>query len=214
MESRLARLEFGSFLVYPSTAPSDATRQFKRTILDIKGDRYDRRVQMRMPEYAAKRLAEELLGSPLERFFRASILVPLPRSGLRQKDSLWPAQRICEELVRYKLAERFVAAIERKIPVRKSAGSSDRPSPREHYDSLEMLLAPPTAKAIVLVDDVITRGATALGAAWRILEGMPEVDVKVFAIARTVPAEQATRLVDIQVGTIELKGTNWITRTP
>jgi hypothetical protein len=214
VESRPTKLSFGSFLVYPSTAPTDESRKFKQTVLDIKGDRYDRRVGMRMPEYAAKRLAEELPGSPLEGFFQGSLLIPLPRSGLTQKHSLWPAQRICEELVRHGLASRFEAVIERRKPVRKSAGSADRLSPQEHFESLELLLPPPNARCIVLVDDVITRGSTALGAAWRLLERLPEVEIKAFAVARTVPAEQATRLVDIRVGMIELEGANWLTRSP
>lgn len=214
MERRPSKLRFGSFLVYPSTAPTDETQKFKQTVLDIKGDRYNRRVEMRMPEYAAKRLAEELPNSPLAGFFEAAVLIPLPRSGLRQRDSLWPAQRICEELVRYEIATRFEPALERKIPVRKSAGSTDRPSPQEHYDSIEVLLPPPNDKTVVLIDDVITRGSTALGAAWSLLERIPGADIRVFAMARTVPADAATQLIDIQVGMIEFKGSNWLTRSP
>ena len=214
MERRPSKLRFGSFLVYPSTAPTDETQKFKQTVLDIKGDRYDRRVEMRMPEYAAKRLAEELPSSSLAGFFETAVLIPLPRSGLRQKDSLWPAHRICEELVRYEIATRFETALERKTPVRKSAGSAVRLSPQEHYDSLEVLLPPPSAKTVVLVDDVITRGSTALGATWRLLESLPESDIRVFSMARTVPADDATQLMDIRVGIIELKGENWLTRSP
>ena len=169
---------------------------------------------MRMPEYAAKRLAEELPDSVLSGFFEAAILIPLPRSGLRQKDSLWPAQRICEELVRYGMATRFEPALKRKSPVRKSAGSIDRPSPQEHYASIEVLLPPPNDKTIVLVDDVITRGSTALGATWRLLERLPGADIKVFAMARTVSADAATQLVDIQVGMIEFRWPNWLNRSP
>jgi len=214
VESRPSKLKFGSFLVYPSTAPTDETRKFKQTVIDIKGDRYDRRVSMRMPEYAAKRIAEKLPGSPLEGFFDDALLVPLPRSGLTQKHSLWPAQRICEELVRHEIGSRLEAALERRTPVRKSAGTTDRPSPKDHYDSLGVLLPPPSAKRIVLVDDVITRGSTALGAAWRLLDMLPDAVITTFAIARTVSAEEASQAVDIQVGIIELEGTNWLTRSP
>lgn len=214
MKSRPNRITFGSFLVYPSTAKTDETRKFKQTILRIKLDRYDRTVAMRMPEYAAKRLAEELPGSPLKDFFEGAVLVPIPQSGLRQKHSLWPAQRICEELVRHKIAKRFEPVLERKTPVRKSAGSADRPAPHEHYESFDVLLPLPTASRIILVDDVITRGSTALGASWRLLDIFPELEITVFAMARTVPAEDARQFVDIQVGMVELTKTNWLERRP
>lgn len=213
MESRpLSNLTFGSFLVYPSTTPTGEATRFKRAVLDIKEDRWSSKAGMRWPDYAAKRLKEELSGSLLENYFADSVLVPLPRSSLLQKHALWPGRRICEALVAQGVSREFESLLERQIAVRKSAGSGNRPTPQEHYESLAVLY-PIRADRIILVDDVITRGSTALGAAWRIFEAMPGTEIKVFAIARTLPAEEVNGIVDIQIGTIQLSGES-LHRTP
>ena len=43
-----------------------------------------------------------------------------------------------------------------------------------------------TIKKIVLIDDVITRGATAIGVASRLKEVYPNADIKHFAVVRTI----------------------------
>jgi hypothetical protein len=97
--------------------------------------------------------------------------------------------------------------------VPKSAGAATRPSPLEHFASLGPAL-PVGAGRIILVDDVVTRGSTALGAAWRLLEAMPDVEVALFALARTVPDGAAGGFVDVVRGTIEHGGGNWLERKP
>jgi predicted amidophosphoribosyltransferase len=56
----------------------------------------------------------------------------------------------------------------------------------DHYASFGPAL-PLRAGRIILVDEVVTRGSTALGAAWRLLEAMPDVSIMLLALARTVP---------------------------
>jgi hypothetical protein len=60
----------------------------------------------------------------------------------------------------------------------------------------------------------VTRGSTALGAAWRILEAMPEANVKLFAMARTVSDSEVRGLVDLVAGTVEHHGGNFLVRKP
>ncbi len=199
--------------MYPSPGRSAEHASFKAAVLSIKEDRV-RPEGERWPEYAAKRLVRELAGSPLERFFDGGPwLVPLPRSGLAQKDSLWPAKRISEALVGQGIGARVVCTLERRTAVRKSAGSANRPSPMDHYRSFGPAV-PVRTDRIILVDDVVTRGSTALGAAWRILEAMPEVGVALFAVARTLPDHEVRGAVDLVVGSIEQVSENFLRRTP
>lgn len=168
----------------------------------------------RWPDYAAAWLARELAGSALERFFGGNPwLVPIPGSGILQKDSHWPARRICEALVGRGIGARVEFALARETAVRKSAGSANRLSPMGHYQSFAPVL-PVRTNTIILVDDVVTRGSTGLGAAWRILDAMPDVDVKLFAMARTMPDGGVRELVDLVVGTIEKQGENFLLRRP
>lgn len=213
MHYRPYSLAFGSFLVYPSPGKSAELARFKADVLGIKEDRV-RAGGERWPDYAAAWLARELAGSPLERFFTGQPwLVPLPRSGLAQRDSHWPARRICEALVGQGIGTRVESALARETAVRKSAGSASRPAPMVHYRSFAPVL-PVRADTIILIDDVVTRGSTSLGAAWRILDVMPDANVKLFAMARTVLDSDVRGLLDLVVGTIELQGENYLLRKP
>jgi len=200
-------------MVYPSPAKTAEMVGFKKAILQIKEDRYSHKAKMRMPAYAAKRLAENIPDSALNSFFSDSILVPIPKSGLHQKGAHWPALCICQELVNAGVAHQFDCALERVSPVRKSAGSANRPSPAEHFESLQVLLTPNTG-SIVLVDDIITRGSTGVGSAWRILEAMPSTDVKIFAIARTLNPDDINGILDPVVGNVQFYGDNRLHREP
>ena len=213
MTPRLSELTFGSFLVYPSRADTDETARFKQVVLDIKGDRFVHGKNMRWPEYTARRIVEKIPGSALEGYFPPdTVLVPLPRSGLLQKNALWPARRIADELVKAGLGERVETLIQRETPMRKSAVSGDRLSPAEHLKSFARVL-PVQSRRFVFVDDIITRGSTALAAAWAILEVMPEAEVKTFAVARTT-WEEPRGMVEIVVGKVVHEGGNFLKREP
>ena len=58
----------------------------------------------------------------------------------------------------------------------------------------------------MLVDDVVTRGATLIGAASRLVEVFPHARVRAFAILRTVSnTDQLAQIVDPVVGRITLR---------
>lgn len=216
MTSRLSSLPFGSLLVYPSRAASSKLASYKYTILAIKQDQFLEDQNMRRTDYTAKYLIDHCLDDPpLQGFFAGRpTLVPLPQSGLPQKDSHWPAKRIADALAAHGVEARVQCLLERGTAIRKSAGSRNRPSPEEHYNSYKPAL-PIHANSIILVDDVVTRGATALGAAWRILEAIPEVDIKLFAVARTISQDEEVReFVDPVTGTITHWGSNSLDRRP
>jgi len=82
--------------------------------------------------------------------------------------------------------------------------SEDRPKARTHLESLS--LADPLAlpAKITLIDDVVTRGAQLFGAAWKIWSVRPDIDVRAFAVVRTIsePADFSA-LAAPRIGRIE-----------
>ena len=126
---------------------------------------------------------------PFSSFFRTnSVLVPLPRSSLLQPDSLWVPERIATALVRRRFGARVSPCLVRARAVRKSATSQagERPRPTEHFDSFAVQGNLGSMEDIVIVDDIVTRGHTMIGAANRLLEAFPSARIQAFAAMRTV----------------------------
>ncbi|MHB8602594.1 MAG: hypothetical protein ACYC6W_10225 [Nitrosotalea sp.] len=112
-------------------------------------------------------------------------------------------------LVRKGLGTKVVECLKRVKPLPKSATSlaENRPKASAHFDSLEVekkLFEPPE---ILLIDDVVTRGATLLGAANRLLEAYPNANIRAFSVIRTISSpEDFTNIYDPRTGTITLRG--------
>lgn len=192
MKTSPSELPFGSFLVYPTRGHTELCQRVKRAEIAIKEDRLGPRPPERMPEYAARRLSEMPEANTLRAFFPPdAVLVPVPRSGVRQKGALWPAHRVAEALVAHGLGREIADLLERHDAVRKSATAAVRPTPEDHRASLRVQLPRfATTGPIVLVDDVVTRGATLLGSAWRVKEALPGAELSAFAMARTLSFEE------------------------
>ena len=68
---------------------------------------------------------------------------------------------------------------------------------------------------IILVDDVVTRGATLLDAANRLADAFPETPIRAFAAMRTISnPEEFNELYDPCVGTIDLRESGDTLRRP
>ncbi len=107
--------------------------------------------------------------------------------------------------------------LERIKPLRKSATSSPehRPSAREHYDSMRVTDLPLVHGNVIVVDDVVTRGATPLAAVSRIQELVPGARVRAFAIVRTISEPERFRgMFDPCSGRIALREDGSATRRP
>lgn len=72
------------------------------------------------------------------------------------------------------------------VPQSATSRPENRPLPIKHCET--MVVAPTVTEptSILLVDDVVTRGATFLGAACSMAESYPKADIKAFAAMRTV----------------------------
>jgi predicted amidophosphoribosyltransferase len=161
-----------------------------------------------MIDYAVRRLHEEMTPELAELLSPEATLVPMPRNAPfppKADSVLWVPLRICTALLAEGLGVRILTSLERTEAVQKSAfaGLGGRPSAQRHYETLRATpeVAPPAH--VVVVDDVITKGATAIAAVSRVREMMPDADVRVFALVRTcglVP--EIDRIIEPILGTV------------
>lgn len=200
MGSLLSSLPFAALLTYSPRGQSEISLRSRRVRDAIKAARHD------ILERGVQKLRE--LGG-MEPFLGADVvLVPAPRSApIRDATTLWPAQRICTQLVAGRLGREVLPCLTRTVAVPKSAfaASGERPDVSQHFESMAVEGLLVRAKRITIVDDVITKGATLLAAASRVQEAFPEAEVRAFALLRTMGlVEEIDQIVDPCVGTITL----------
>lgn len=189
----MSGLPCGSLFVYATKGQTDLSRSIRYFILNIKQGRIEPKTRKAYAVLAAHRLASEHPAVLMPFFGEDVALVPVPGSGLTKPNTVWPAQDICEALQEAGLVHFVVPMLRRAAPVPKSAGSINRPLASQHAESFA--LAPPLDfpyKRILLVDDVVTRGCTLLGAAARVRQAFPEIPLTAFALARVQSEGEAT----------------------
>jgi predicted amidophosphoribosyltransferase len=121
-------------------------------------------------------------------FFRAGdVLVPVPRSAPKTGGS-WVAAELAQALVHQGLGALTWPGLRRISAVPKSATCAPgaRPSVASHYDSFRMEPPESPPASVVLIDDVVTKGRTILAAACRVREAIPDVEIRAFALLRTL----------------------------
>jgi predicted amidophosphoribosyltransferase len=156
-----------------------------QVMLAIKQDTYGGDPPILMSERIAKAVQENMASLPFAYFFSPdSVLVPVPKSSLMLRDTLWVPLRIATAMAKKGAGRQVDPCLIRTTAVRKAASSkaSDRPKPKEHFASLSVQrrISGPPPKEILLVDDIITRGSTLLGAANRLAEAFPETRIRAF----------------------------------
>ena len=160
---------------------------------NLKMDRYvkdssDKTNPILMSDWIAGTLQELGKILPFADYFGEDVLlVPVPKSSLMKRDTLWVPERISKALARKGLGKSS-SCLKRVKPVRKSAYSipAERPKPMEHYDSMEVQGNFEPSREIVLIDDIVTRGSTICGAANRLIEAFPDSRIRAFAAMRTI----------------------------
>lgn len=185
----LSRISVCTFLLYSKAPVCDNAQKGRSAILNLKQDGPGFFDGEPMVEFVARRLAETAPGTVLERFFHAdTILVPAPGHAPRVKNQLWALKRFAEQLVSRGLGREVWPILDRTTPVPKSAfvrPGEQRPTARLHASTIRVdadLTAIPSH--ILIVDDVLTRGATMLGCASVLAERFPFAKIEGLAIAR------------------------------
>ena len=210
---RITVLEFGSLLAYVPRVTSDKMQQAKNVMFAIKSDSFieqSREQPIPMSQWIAKAVRREMSTLTFSSFFqRDTILVPVPSSSLMQPGSLWVPDRIAAALAKAGVGREAVRYLTRVKPLRKAAFSepSERPTPVEHFQTLavqrRMSDTPPSQ--ITLIDDIVTRGHTLMGAANRLAEVFPDARVCGFAAMRTASPSDFKSVYDPQSGTIRYR---------
>ncbi|HJW18946.1 MAG TPA: hypothetical protein VJ571_00110 [Candidatus Nitrosotalea sp.] len=161
-----------------------------------------------MSDYIADRIKNNIKKIPFAEYFKTNpVLVPTPNSSLNRLGTLWVPQRIATALVRKGLGSKVVECLSRVTPLPKSATSlaANRPKAFEHYDSMKVKKILHEPDEILLIDDVVTRGSTLLGAANKLADAFPHAHIRAFAAMRTISSQSDfTKINDPCTGTITL----------
>jgi phosphoribosylpyrophosphate synthetase len=216
---RLEKIEFGALLSYSPHGITQREVLSRSVRTAVKNDEFiiSSSRQVQMSDFVAQSVKKMLRDLPFSHIFDSRpVLVPIPSSSLKKPDSLWVPNRIALAL-RSELGGDVAECLVRVKPLPKSATSaaSNRSTAAQHFESLEVqkLLAEP--KLILLVDDVVTRGATLLGAANRLAETYPNARIAAFVALRTVSNPQEFKSVNEAVsGFITLQPSGGTLRRP
>ena len=207
---RLNQLEFGSLLSYCPRGGSSTEIQRSRQIMRfVKNDSFVEDPPVLMSDWISSTMERRRSELPFDSFFLTnSVLVPLPRSSLLQPDSLWVPERIANALVKRRFGARVMPCLIRSRAVRKSATSQadQRPTPTEHFESFAVQGNLRSTEDIVLIDDIVTRGHTMIGAANRLLEAFPSSRIHAFAAMRAISDwNDFSHIYDPRIGSIEYR---------
>jgi len=209
---KIPKVEFGSLLTYSPRGTSKRAQAAKAAMINLKNDNV-LSSGILTSEYIVQAMKKEINTFPFADYFNSNaVLVPAPKSSLLKPNTLWVPQRITTALVNNGLGKSSEACLERITAVTRSSGQrigANRPKAIQHYESMrvhEILFEP---KEIVLVDDVITRGATILGGVNRLAEAFPDAKIRGFAMMRTMSVPEKFSDVEAPcIGTITMYGEN------
>jgi len=173
LPSSLSAISCASWLVYATRATDEDAKRVKKLILSIKTDRVHGSSGLPVVQLVIEKLAKRLDDTSRAVFGGHPMLVPVPGSSLTKPHTVWPSQRVCEELVRQGLGQDILPVVSRTTAVPKSAGSATRPPLHQHIDSLtvQARLSPPSR--LLLVDDVVTSGTTMMACAIKLAQAFP-----------------------------------------
>ena len=216
---QLKQLEFGSFLSYDPHGSTQNATISRKIIPPLKQDLPLGQPPILMSEWIVKRICEIMNSLKFYALFESKpLLVPVPKSSLMDEGTLWVPKRIADAFEKQGCGT-VATYLTRVKPLSKSSTSSSgaRPDAQQHYDSLavqETLVKP--ERDILLIDDVITRGAAFLGSANRLANTFPDCRIRGgFAVMRTMGyLKPFVKIEDPCMGHIFLDDNGKLTRYP
>jgi predicted amidophosphoribosyltransferase len=188
MNLLLSTLEFGSLLTYSPSGNSEAEKRSKTAMRNLKNDQYLSNPPILMSNFISALIKEKITKLPFADFFKNNpILVPIPNSSLMTSETLWVPKRLADALIRNGLGKTTEECLKRTNPLPKAATSlaRNRPTAAQHYHSIEVQTTLSDPIEFLLID-VVTRGATMIGAANKLLDAFPRASIRAFAAMRTM----------------------------
>jgi predicted amidophosphoribosyltransferase len=219
----LSELQYGALLSYASHGYTDQIKYSRDIMLKLKQDGFVQSsssnilISKWIAQTIQRNRTSPAFSSLASLFQPDAVLVPTPKSSLMDEGTLWVPYRLAMALVNCGLGKEVAQILKRIKPVPKAALSTpeNRPLPQDHYDSMQVQKPLSEPSDILLIDDVITRGATLLGAASRLADAFPNAHIRAFAAMRTITNEsEFERLYYPTVGEITLRPSGDTLRRP
>jgi hypothetical protein len=196
----IEQLEFASCYSYSPRGTSELAIQSRKL-----------RDRIKAADVNAYRLAAERIRAFVDQGLFASFfgddvtLIAVPGRAPLAPGAVSRTQQLCFALMDQRLARDAQPLLERTRPVPKSAYAApgERPSAEDHFATIAVGRAIAAPGRILLVDDVVTRGATLRGAASRLRDSFPESEIRAFALVRTESHGELVSIRDPREGWIE-----------
>ncbi|MEM7048932.1 MAG: phosphoribosyltransferase [Acidobacteriota bacterium] len=229
--SLLSRQSFASFLRYSVRGDSELSRKSRDARLDLKNNKVIASLGITNAQYIALRLTEEFQkedeefeNPELRRKLRlletvlspTAALVPVPRSSLIGPDSLWPPFELATALVDQGLGGQVLPILKRTRAVPKAAFAApgERSSAQDHFETIAVDQDQEVPRTLILVDDIITTGASILGTASLLRRSWPTAEIRAFLAYLPLSFGEVESIVDPQIGSIQLRPDGSTSRTP
>jgi hypothetical protein len=214
----LRSLDCASLLTYaPRGEGADRVRS-RDVMLALKHGTLSGNPPTSISQQVARWISDRRDTAPLMSVFSPPpVLVPTPRSSLRREEDLWIPLQLANDLQNHGLGVRVAPVLSRTEAIPKSASSvpAQRARAQRHFETMAVQSQLGKVEAFLLVDDVVTRGATLLGAANRLWRSFPGVPIKAFAAMRTVSdPEDFRQVIDPCLERIRLQADGSTLRRP
>lgn len=213
----LSELTYAAFLCYTSKGDDHLAILSRERKNVLKNDRMHPTLNIPMSRYTSQRIAELKEDPAFKGLFEEdTFLVPVPKHSVTDDNTFWVGKRLAEAMEQHKLGScRALVKRIKKVNKSSSGPANKRPTPQEHYESMMCTSTLQNPSKIVLIEDVIVSGATALGAASRLKDTYPNAEIYVFAFIRYENnREKLTNLVDPTRGRITLQESGLAQRVP
>ncbi|HFI4797914.1 phosphoribosyltransferase [Elizabethkingia anophelis] len=191
------RFEYLTFLRYSPRGTSEKAKQSRLYLGKCKNGALE----------FNQNLVKAIKSANISDYFDGATLVPVPRSTLTLPESFLPTEVIANVLVDNRIGNSVSLCLNRIKPIPKSSGqynAGERNSVQTHLDSLDVTSLIIPEDKIIIVDDVLTLGRTAMAAAIKLKKAYPDKEIKIFSPFRTRGFHDDNVLTDIKKGYMEL----------
>jgi hypothetical protein len=203
----ISLLPFATPFVYSTKGVSEVSKRSRELRDRIK------KSDVQLFQQMAVHIEELVAQGKFPGFFGSDVtLVPLPGHAPLAPGAVSTAERIAQALAARGLGT-VIPLLKRATRVTKSAWARgpDRPRAKQHFETMTAERSLIRPRRVVLIDDVVTRGATFLGAASRVQSEIADSEIKAFALMRAITDREIEAIRDPVVGSIELDegGESW-----